>query len=222
MKEIGHIYLSWRQGLGKRRHLVGVLKRSATDGITFAYLASGVNEAKKEGFTPYTEFPDIERTYTDNVLEIFGQRITKSERADISDFLDFWEIDAKYKDDKFYLLAHTQGLNPTDNFEFLADYNPSPSLRFLTDLASLSVQKLPAGSLKHGDTLTFELEPANPHDKYAVKVLCKGIEVGYIKKIHCRVFHKHGADKLKLSVKSVEQNGVVKRVFVKAFSKSLI
>lgn len=221
MKEIGHIYLSWRQGFGKRRHLVGILKRSATEGITFAYLPKGVNEAKKEGFTPYTEFPDIDRVYTDNVLEIFGQRITKSERSDISDFLDFWEIDAKYKDDKFYLLAHTQGLNPTDNFEFLADYNPSPSLRFLTDLASLSVLKLPAGSLKKGDTLEFALEPTNPYDKHAVKVLKDGIEVGYVKKIHSKVFYKHGADNLKLLVKSVEQNGIVKRVFVKAFSKSL-
>ncbi len=218
MREIGHIYLSWRQGFGKRRHLVGILKRNATKGITFAYLPKGVEEAKKEGFTPYTEFSDFDKLYTDNVLEIFGQRIIKSERSDITDFLDFWEIDAKYKDDKFYLLAHTQGLNPTDNFEFLADYNPTPGLRFLTDLASLSILKLPAGAVKSGDTLDYELEPTNPFDKRAVKVFYNGLHIGYIKKIHSKVFYKNGAEKLKLSVKAVEQNGILKRVFVKAFS----
>lgn len=218
MKEIGHIYLSWRQGFGKRRHLVGVLKKNATEGIRFTYLEKGLLEAKKEGFTPYTEFPDANRVYTDNVIEIFGQRITRSERSDISDFLDFWEVDPKFKDDKFYLLAHTQGLNPTDNFEFLADYNPSKSLRFLTDLASLSVLKLQADSVKAGDTLTYELETGNEFDKFAVKVFKNETHVGYIKKIHSKVFHKKGADKLKLKVKSVEQNGTVKRAFVKVFS----
>ncbi len=103
MKEIGHIYLSWREGLGKRRHIVGVLKRNATLGVRFSYIKDGVEAAKKDGFSPYTEFPDFDKEYTENVLEVFGQRIMKSERSDISDFYDFWEIDTKYKDDKFLI-----------------------------------------------------------------------------------------------------------------------
>ena len=220
MKEIGHIYLSWRRGQGERRHIVGVLKKNATQGVRFAYLLKGVDSAKQEGFTPYPEFPEIGREYTDNVEEIFGQRITKSERSDISDFLDFWEIDTKYKDQKFYLLAHTQGLNPTDNFEFLADYNPTKSLRFLTDLASLSARKLPAGSIEKGDTLTYQLEADNQHDKEAVKVFKGDIFVGYIKKVHNKVFHKSGAGKFKLTVKAIEQNGIIKRVFVKVVASN--
>ncbi len=218
MKEIGHIYLSWRQGQGERRHLVGILKRSVIQGVRFSYLKKGVESAKKEGFTPYTEFPDLDEVYTDNVVEIFGQRIMKSERSDISEFLDFWEIDPKYKDDKFYLLAHTQGLNPTDNFEFLADYNRIKTLRFLTDLASLSVMKLPADSIAKGDILTYKLEKENANDHEAVKVFKGGTHVGYIKKVHNKVFHKHGKSELKLTVKAIEQNGVIKRVFVKVAS----
>lgn len=218
VKEIGHIFLSWRQGFGKRRHLVGVLKRNATEGVRFSYLQTGVEEAKKEGFTPYTEFPDVSRVYSENVVEIFGQRITKSDRSDISDFLDFWEIDSKYKDDKCYLLAHTQGLNPTDNFEFLADYNPCKGLRFLTDLAALSILKIPADSIQIGDRLSYLLEPTNQHDRFAVKVFKGDVPIGYIKKVHSKVFHKKGGKNLKLVVKAVEQNGLIKRVFVKAFS----
>jgi len=219
MKEIGHIYLSWREGLGKRRHIVGVLKRNATLGIRFSYIHKGVEAAKKDGFSPYTEFPDFEKEYTENVLEVFGQRIMKSERSDISDFYDFWEIETKYKDDKFYLLAHTQGLNPTDNFEFLADYNPSKNLRFLTDLAGLSTLKLPASSIMPGDILTYKLESDNKFDDKAVKVFKGDIQVGYIKKIHSRVFYKQKGSLLKLVVKAVEENGVMKRIFIKVCCK---
>jgi hypothetical protein len=218
MKELGHIYLSWREGLGKRRHIVGVLKRNATSGVRFTYIEEGVRKASNDGFSPYTEFPDLDREYKDNVLDVFGQRIMKSERSDIADFYDFWEIDRKFVDDKFYLLAHTQGLNPTDNFEFLADYNPIKGLRFLTDLASLSGLKLPAGSIKTGDLLTYKLESENQFDNKAVKVFKDEMVVGYIKKIHSRVFHKQKGKFLKLEVKDVEQNGVIKRVFVKVFA----
>lgn len=199
---------------------MGVLKKNATQGVRFSYIAKGVELAKQEGFTPYPEFPEISREYADNVIEIFGQRITKSERSDILDFLDFWEIDPKYKDEKFYLLAHTQGLNPTDNFEFLADYNRIKSLRFLTDLASLSLLKLPVGSVEKDDELTYQLEKNNQYDKDAVKVFKGDIHVGYIKKVHSKVFHKKGAGSFKLTVKAIEQNGIIKRIFVKVAASS--
>lgn len=215
MKEIGHIYLSWREGLGKRRHIVGVLKKNATLGVRFSYLKQGVEAAIKDGFSPYTEFPKINKEYTENVLEIFGQRIMKSERSDIADFYNFWEINANFKDDVYYLLAHTQGLNPTDNFEFLADYNPNRSLRFLTDLASLSTRNLPAGFVKPEDILTYQLESENDFDDKAVKVFKGDQEIGYIKKIHSRVFYKQKEKVLPLLVKAVEQNGVIKRIFVR-------
>ncbi|MFN3589820.1 MAG: HIRAN domain-containing protein [Spirosomataceae bacterium] len=215
MKEIGHIYLSWREGLGKRRHIIGVLKRNATGGIRFSYIPKGVEEAKKDGFFPYTEFPDYKKEYTENVLEIFGQRIMKSERSDVSDFYDFWEIDTQKTEDKFYMLAYTQGLSPTDNFEFLADFNPTKSTSFLTDLANLGRLKLPVGSICPGDVLIYQLEPLNVHDDKAVKVFKDGVEVGYIKKVHSRVFYKKKNRPFKLIVKAVEGNGQIKRVFVK-------
>lgn len=217
MKELGNIYLSWREGLGKRRHIVGVIRNNANEGVRFQYLPEAVEEAKKNGFTSYTEFPDMGKTYTENVLDVFGQRIMKSERSDIQEFLDFWEIDRRFKDDKYYLLAHTQGLNPTDNFEFLADYHPVKSLRFLTDLAGLSVTNLPIGSLKIGDQLQYELDPENPFDEYAVRVFKGDLEVGYIKKVHCKVFYKKH-QRLDLKVKALEQNGKIKRVFIKVSS----
>lgn len=215
MKEFDKIYLSWRKGQGSSRHIVGVLKQTQDGQFTFSYDASAVEKAKEDGFTHYTEFADITQSYNGNVLEIFAQRLIKSERPDIQTFYDFWEIEQRFKDDKFYLLGHTQGLQPTDNFEFLADYNIVDGLHFLTELAGLSAYKLPAGTLKDGDPLRFELDNNNEHDPEAVTVFKDDLEVGHIKRIHCKVFRKPGAEKLKLSVKSVDKNGVIKKAFIK-------
>src|ERR1700761_3029215 len=143
MKEFEKIYLSWRQGQGCRRFIVGILERNAEGKFTFQYNKDDVLKANQEGFAPYTEFPLVDKVYNGNVLDIFAQRLTKPERSDIQYFYDFWEIDPKYRDDKYYLLAHTQGLSTTDNFEFLADYNPIDGLHFLTELTGISQKKLP-------------------------------------------------------------------------------
>jgi hypothetical protein len=217
MKELGNIYLSWRKGAGHRRHIVGVLKQNATKGARFAYIKHAVAEARKDGFAPYTEFPDVESEYDGNVLDVFGQRLIKTDRTDIKTFFDFWEIRPEYQDNKYYLLAHTQGLLPTDNFELLADYYPVKNLCFLTDLAGLTTHELPVGTVKAGDQLLFQCDPKNEYDKNAVKVFKDKMEIGYIKKIHSRVFYKKGGSRLKLMVKAVDQNGVIKRIFVKVF-----
>jgi hypothetical protein len=215
MKEFDKIYLSWRKGQGNQRHIVGVLEQTQDNRFGFSYDLAAIEKAKAEGFTPYTEFSDITKSYNGNVLDIFAQRLIKSERPDIQTFYDFWEIEPRHKDDKFYMLGHTQGLQPTDNFEFLADYNIVDGLHFLTELAGLSTYKLPSGTLKEGDALRFELDKDNEHDSHAVTVFKEDLEIGHIKKIHCRVFHKPGAEKLKLSIKSVDKNGVIKKAFIK-------
>lgn len=215
MKDFEKIFVSWRKGQGTIRHIVGVLQKTTDGGFTFSYDKKEVEKAKKEGFTPYTEFPNLEKLYNGNVLTIFAQRLIKSERPDIQTFYDFWEIETPLIDDKFYLLGHTQGLLPTDNFEFLADYNLVPGLHFVTEIAGLSKYQLPVETLIAGDSLRFEIDKNNEYDVDAVKVFKEDKEVGYIKKIHCRVFHKPGAEKLKLSVKAIDRNGVIKKVFIK-------
>ena len=218
MKEFDKIYLSWRKGRSSRRHIVGLLQQTQDGKFAFSYDRAQVEKAKQDGFSPYTEFPDIHQTYNGNVLDIFAQRLMKAERPDIQTFYDFWEIDAQHTQDKFYLLGHTQGLQPTDNFEFLADYSPVEGLHFLSELAGLSQLSLTAGTLNAGDALQWKLETDNEYDPHAVMVTKDGQAVGYIKKIHCNVFHKPGAEKITLSVKAVEQNGIIKKAFIKVQS----
>ena len=215
MKEFSEIYLAWRLGQGKRRHIVGVLKRSPVGEFTFSYDIKAVSEAKKEGFTDYVELPYSDKTYRGEVLEVFAQRIIKPARTDVQTFYDFWEIEPGNVNDKFYMLGHTQGLLPTDNFELLADYTPIEGLHFLTDLADVSKRKLPADFVKIGDILTFKLESFNLYDTSAVAVYKGDTQLGYIKQIHSRIFHKVQGEHLKLTVKAIDQNGTIKKIFAK-------
>lgn len=213
MKAIGTIYLTWRKGKGNSRKRVGIIKKNAS-GVSFAYLLDGVKEAEKEGFTPYVDFPDVHKTYSDNVLEIFGQRLIKTDRPDAQKYLDFWSIDAQYKNDKYYLLAHTQGILSTDNFEFLADFNPIKGLSFISEICGLSYSKLPANFIEIGEELTWRLDKKNKFDSNAVGVYKGDTYIGNVKLVHCNVFHKTGKQKLKVKVKSIEKNGHLNRVFI--------
>lgn len=214
MKAIGNIYLAWRKGKGSKRILVGVIKKNA-QGISFRYLMKGVEEARQFGFTSYDGFPDLNKEYSENVIQIFGQRIMRSERNDIDDFFEFWQIDKLYKEDNFYMLAYTQGLLPTDNFEFLAEFNPKLGLSFISEISGLSHLELPNDTLNVGDHLTFELESKNTYDQFAVRLFKNEKYVGYMKTVHNRVFHKKAKYPLKVQVHHIEKNGKLNRVFLR-------
>lgn len=212
---IGHIFLAWRKGSGCPRVIIGVIKRSAAGCVTFRYIKEGLETAKKDGFVIYPDFPDENKVYSEHVLDIFGQRLNKSEREDIHRYYSYWEIDPSRKDDKYYLLAHTQGMLPTDNFELLADYNPVNGLSFTSELCGLTHLQLPAETLEEGELLRWERDRANAFDKFAVKVFKDDVYVGLVKRIHSRVFYKKKGKQLKITVKSVNRNGHLNRAFIK-------
>lgn len=213
MKAIGNIYVTWRKGKGSRRIPIGIIKKNIIYGVRFSYITKGVNEAKELGFTSYDGFPNLQKTYTENIIEIFGQRIVRSERNDIDDFYNFWKIDKTYKDDNYYMLAYTQGILPIDNFEFLADFNPVSNLSFITEISGLSKNQVSADLLVVGDKLRYELDSKNKYDSKAVKVFKNDLFLGYIKRIHCNVFSKTKST-LKITVHHIEKNGVLNRVFL--------
>jgi len=138
----------------------------------------------------------------------------RSERNDVKDFYDFWLIDKNYIDDVYYMLAHTQGILPTDNYEFLAEFNSTKNLKFITEISGLSKNKISSDVLKKGDIITYRKEPNNSYDRYAVKVFKDNLCLGYIKIIHNRIFYRSNRD-FKVTVQHIEKNGVLNRVFLR-------
>lgn len=210
---IREIYLSWRKGPGHRRKLVGVLKRTSTDGITFKYIREGVEEAQKEGFSSYPGFPVVfDKPYSEKDLDIFSLRLIPFDRKDNAKSLSFWEAtDVK---DKFDLLALTQGILPTDNFELLGLFNPTKQFRFVSDLAGLTHLQLEKGTVSEGDQLTYQIKRNLNAFRYAAVEVYKGEKlVGYIKNIHNNIFI-HSSNTIKLTVKAIDQNGLIRKIFV--------
>jgi len=211
--KVREIYLSWRKGPGHRRKLVGILKRTSTDGISFRYLKEGVEEAQKEGFSSYPGFPvAFDKTYSEKDLDIFSLRLIPFDRKDNLKSLSFWEAtDVK---DKFDLLALTQGILPTDNFELLGLFNPSKHFRFVSDLAGLSHLKLEKGTVSEGNQLTYQIKRSVNAFRDTAVLVYKGEKlIGYIKNIHNNIF-LNTSHTIRLTVKSVDQNGHIRKIFV--------
>ena len=208
----------WRRGRSGRRIKVGLITKNQTEGVVFRYLTEGLKEAMSEGFTMYPDFPNTETIYKQNVLETLAQRLTNTERSDIKKYYDYWGIAPEMKDDKYYVLAQTQGLLPTDYFEFIAEYFPKKGLKFTSEICGLSHTKIPSGSLSVGDVLTWKFEKNNSYDPHAVLLYKEDVKLGYVKTIHNRIFHTSKNKQFSIIVKSVEQNGHINRVFI-AISK---
>lgn len=214
MKTFGNIFLIWRKGPGTRRIPVGVIKHNKTEGVRFEYIKKNLEKAFDNGFISYTGFPDVEKSYTENVLEIFSQRLPKSERNDLSAFYKFWEIEPKMKEDNLYMLAKTQGLIPIDNFEFLADFYPKKGLVFISEIAGLGKNKIDSNLISIGDALSFQKETDNLFDKFAVKLFKENLFIGYVKLKHSNIFHKTDR-KFDIKIHHLEKNGIIKRAFIR-------
>ncbi len=213
-KDIKKIYLVWRQSIGKRRIAIGEIDSGKGGIVSFKYIPEGVKIAAKDGFLSYPDFPDITKRYSSGVLEAFSQRLNNSQRSDIQKYYDFWNISEDMKNDKFLLLAQTQGMLSTDNFEFVADYKATVGLSFTSEISGLSHVNLAPETLNSGDMLEWKHENTNEHDRFAVKLFKDGKFVGYVKIIHNRVFYSANGKSVSVQVKNIERNGSIHRAFI--------
>ncbi len=213
-KLFGNIHLVWRKGKGHRRISVGIIKSNATDGAFFQYAPEGVKEAKTQGFLGYPGLSLDKEIHADNILGVFSQRLLKPERQDVKSYYDFWQVSRDRMSDPLCLLAYTQGLLPTDNFEFLADFNPSNGQQFITELAGLSYFQVKANEVSIGDKLSFIKEPNNNVDGKAIAIIGDR-KLGYIKIIHSRVFYKNYKTPPTVEVYHLEGKEQVTKLFLK-------
>lgn len=215
MKSIGNIYLAWRKDANSPRILVGVIKQNATAGVRFFYLAEGAIAARKHGFEAYECFPDVTEVYTENVLSFFGFRILKAAKDGFENseaYFDAWGINRAFKSKPFYMLAYTQGILPTDNFEFLADFNPRKDFSLVTEIDDFQFSVIAAIDLQVGDTLKYQMTKGSEQ----VKLYKDQRYVGKVKIVHSRVFAK--AKNLTVKIHRIEQGEeAANKAFIRIF-----
>ncbi len=193
--------------------------KSNVFGSTFRYLKDGVKEARDQGFVCFPEFPDVQKTYSTNVMNALALRINDSERSDIQSYYDFWGIPETARKDTYRLLAYTQGILPTDNFEFLAEYYGVPGVSFVSELTGLSENQLSNDAIQEGDELDWKLEPDNEYDPYAVVLMKNNRILGHVKRIHSKVFYLPSNNLLKVRVKKIEHNGHISRALIHIYNR---
>lgn len=209
MNEVKRIYIAWREG--DQRKLFASIDKGGKDAC-LRYILSD-QEMRVQGIRPLVDFP-CGKEYTKNVLDILSLRLNDPTRPDMEKYYRFWEIPAEKRTDTFYLLAHTQGLLATDNYEFLAEYELTKDLRFISEICGLSQTNIKAEAISIGEKLRWEREPNNGYDPYAAAIYAGDLKLGYVKAVHNRVFATEKANGLNVRVKSIEANGHLGRVFV--------
>lgn len=216
------IYLTWRKDVDRPRHIIGILQRD-NNNYSFMYSEKNVAiAAQEDDFTYYPAFNEINKVYTDNVLEIFKRRLLNPQRRDYEDFLNYWGA-IGYKEDTFSLLGLTGAKLLTDNFEFIAPHEECPA-RFNTDVSWLNtkskyvvdkIRKLTNKEIE--ERLSLKQEPENSYDDKAVKVLFEQELLGYLKSIHCEnVFNAINKGKMvRTQVANIIKNGTIKEVLLR-------
>lgn len=216
------IYLTWRKDIDRPRHIIGILHKD-NDNYSFMYSEENVAKAASEDdFTYYPAFNEIDKVYTDNVLEVFKRRLLNPHRRDYADFLNYWGA-ASYRDDEFALLGLTGAKLLTDNFEFIAPHYEYPAI-FNTDISWLNtknqyvVESIRNMSMKDiEEKLSLQFEPNNAFDHKAVKVLFEDKTLGYIKSIHCENVYdalKEGSG-VNIKISNIIKNGTIKEVVLR-------
>ena len=213
------IYLSWQAADHGKRYIVAELVEKSKSQYGFHYIpGKDLEDAKKLGFNGYPAFPKLDQEYKINAIDPFVMRLPSRSRADFNDLLNYWEIKNPDISD-FNLLAITGGKLRTDNFEFIDPHKVKRPNQFLTELAGFVYheedQKL--RTIPSGRELQLVREHNNSYDPYAVKVLCKGKQIGYIKKVHSQTIAQEldSGKQVKAEVKNFDVNGVVNSVLLK-------
>lgn len=213
------IYLSWQATDHGKRYIVAELVEKPNGQYYFHYLpGNDLEDAKKLGFNGYPAFPKLDQEYTINAIDPFVMRLPARSRTDFNDLLNYWEIH-NHEISDFDLLAVTGGRLRTDNFEFIDPHKTKRPNQFLTELAGFvyhaedhKLRSIPAGA-----ELKLERESGNRYDPYAVKVLYKGEQIGYIKRVHSQTIAEEfdKGKKVGAEVKNFDVNGVVNSILLK-------
>lgn len=185
------LLLSWRQGVGHRRRIVGELSLRQDEEPIFAYLDDGVKQAKGEGFTDYPGLPYGQVIKQEVALDLFYRRLINTERNDAHRLLNFLRVDMNRLEDKLYLLGITTGQSAVDNFEFLPILKPTEEpYDFVTEVAGLAYYHFDLDTIQEGESLSYRLEPNNEQDPNAVAIISpQGEVIGYIKQGVNQIFH---------------------------------
>lgn len=181
-----------------KRYIVGELTRDENNGqVNLRYFrnnSSFVEAVDKYDFKGHGAYSANQDSYED-VLEVFLKRIPPRTRSDFEDYLKFFRIAPRLKDEisDFALLGYTGAKLPGDGFSLIYTFeNVSPPCEVPIEIAGFrhhqGMDDTPQNFV--GADVRFEREPNNEHDCHAVKILSGDKMLGYVPRGQAETFCK--------------------------------
>ena len=216
MRYIEHIFepdrllLSWQSPGERLRMFVAELVRNG-DNANLVYLKEreDFSKAQSLGFNGYPGF-DIEKDVYKNVLASFMKRLPPRSRGDFGRFLDALRIKAEAEISDFALLGYSGAKLPDDDFTVINPFeNASFPFEFMLPVEGYQhyQDELSLNVLSIDMQADFEVEPDNPKDPQAIKIIIDGIRVGYVCRGLTASFHKWMQSDLTISAYVERING---------------
>jgi hypothetical protein len=192
------LLLVWQPPLfvtDRLRWAVGHITRTG-DEILFDYLAGEEfarfnngrtpAELRAAGYVGYPAFDPDSRPdggYGDYVLKTFLRRLPPTNRRDFPDYLAHYHIPRTAQLSSMALLAITEARLPSDGFSLIDPFDPhAKCVDVVFEVAGYRhITKFEPVQL--GQSLTLEVDPANPRDPGAVQVFAAGQPIGYVNRL---------------------------------------
>ncbi|AYD39290.1 DNA-binding protein [Clostridium fermenticellae] len=187
-----YLYVIWKDPESRRQYVIGELSEDKSGKYEFCYCHE-IDDARENGFELLISFDDVSKRYISNRLfPPFASRLPDRKRKDIGNILRKYSM-TEY--DEYSLLKRSGGALPIDNIKFIEPILQIPKDGLEKTFCIAGVRHWAScggeecfkfNNVHENDDLRLELEPANVHDKYAVKVMDNSILIGYIPRYYSK------------------------------------
>ena len=169
------LFLAWQDESSRQWFPVGRFDADVGNAsYRFRYIG-GAKRAKKVGFPPLLEFPDLQKDYRSSELfPLFQNRVMNRKRPDFADYLS--SLDLPEEADSIEILSTNGGRRETDSYEVFPKIEKDGDGRFRCRFFLHGSRHVEAAAqerirdLRHREPLHVTVERTNPATGLAVQV----------------------------------------------------
>jgi hypothetical protein len=166
--------------------------RSGTQ-VVLRYLrdTKDFQKALELGFIGYPAFPLKQPEYREGVLELLRRRLPPRSRSDFGEYLQRFGLPRNATLSDFALLGYSEAKLPSDGFSVVNDFEDvKGDFEFVTEIAGFRYYGGMSMVIPEviGSPVGFRPEPANKHDRNAVRVELNGVLIGYVNRLQSCAF----------------------------------
>ena len=189
-----YLCLLWRSPKEKEGFFaIAKIERKSNGSIIFYYLkdTEDYKNAQNRGFDGYSAFPEKDKIYTTNVLELFMRRLPPKKREDFKFYLNQLGLDQNIEIPDFALLGYSGAQLATDDFKLVYTFdNLEVPCEVVMGAVGVRHCLKDMSVLQLNERVNFVPDPTNIHDPNAIIIEYRGDKIGYVSRVQSESFLK--------------------------------